>query len=197
MAPHNPKRLATLSHFFVGNDKIKRATANPAPARITTPPRRERLSSRTGASPIDRQRTLLTTDASPHPPHRWSESHRSVKSAGNAVGGAARYGGADQSYGGVPDAAHDTVYMQPSEESEFHYIGRVDKIERWAGDGEMVRVSWFYRPEEALGGRKVRFAGRARACVRSLCVPLHARHPPWTVLGPTSVDSTSGVQAVR
>jgi hypothetical protein len=61
--------------------------------------------------------------------------------------------------------------MQPSEENEFHYIGRVDKIERWAGDGEMVRVSWFYRPEEALGGRKVRFAAGGRVlslrCMRS------------------------------
>jgi hypothetical protein len=53
-------------------------------------------------------------------------------------------------------AATDTVYMQPSGGDKNYYIGRVEKIEEWAEDGEMVRVSWFYRPEEALGGRKVR-----------------------------------------
>mmetsp|Transcript_2783 Transcript_2783/g.6962 ORF Transcript_2783/g.6962 Transcript_2783/m.6962 type:complete len:193 (-) Transcript_2783:51-629(-) len=43
----------------------------------------------------------------------------------------------------------DCVLIHPT------YIGRIRAIDKHPTEGKRVRVAWFYRPEECVGGRKV------------------------------------------
>ncbi|EYU37830.1 hypothetical protein ABFS82_02G020100 [Erythranthe guttata] len=52
----------------------------------------------------------------------------------------------------------DCVLMRPSDSSKLSYVARVEKIEaadgRGGGTSVRVRVRWYYRPEESIGGRR-------------------------------------------
>ncbi|KAK9165409.1 hypothetical protein Scep_000600 [Stephania cephalantha] len=51
-------------------------------------------------------------------------------------------------------AAGDCVLMKPAESSKLPYVARVEKIEADARGQVKVRVRWYYRPEESIGGRR-------------------------------------------
>ncbi|XP_054787246.1 chromatin remodeling protein EBS-like isoform X2 [Prosopis cineraria] len=51
-------------------------------------------------------------------------------------------------------AAGDTVLMRPSDTSKPPYVARVEKIEQDNRSNVKVRVRWYYRPEESIGGRR-------------------------------------------
>ncbi|KAA0043153.1 chromatin remodeling protein EBS [Cucumis melo var. makuwa] len=44
--------------------------------------------------------------------------------------------------------------MRPSETSKLPYVARVEKIEADNRNNIKVRVRWYYRPEESIGGRR-------------------------------------------
>lgn len=49
--------------------------------------------------------------------------------------------------------AGDCVLMRPSESNTPPYVARVVKIEADSSNNLIVRVRWYYRPEESVGGR--------------------------------------------
>ncbi|KAH6826934.1 PHD finger family protein / bromo-adjacent homology domain-containing protein [Perilla frutescens var. hirtella] len=49
--------------------------------------------------------------------------------------------------------AGDCVLMRPSEKNSASYVARVLKIETDNNNNVSVRVRWYYRPEESVGGR--------------------------------------------
>ncbi|WVZ01827.1 hypothetical protein V8G54_022633 [Vigna mungo] len=51
-------------------------------------------------------------------------------------------------------AAGDCVLMRPSDTSKPPYVARVEKIEQDNRNNVKVRVRWYYRPEESIGGRR-------------------------------------------
>jgi len=50
--------------------------------------------------------------------------------------------------------AGDCVLMRPSDTSKPPYVARVEKIEQDNRNNVRVRVRWYYRPEESIGGRR-------------------------------------------
>ncbi|KAG1347472.1 Chromatin remodeling protein EBS [Cocos nucifera] len=49
----------------------------------------------------------------------------------------------------------DCVLMRPPDSSKLPYVARVESIEAGArGSNVKVRVRWYYRPEESIGGRR-------------------------------------------
>ncbi|KAL5132507.1 Chromatin remodeling protein EBS [Glycine soja] len=48
----------------------------------------------------------------------------------------------------------DCVLMRPSDTSKPPYVARVEKIEQDNRNNVKVRVRWYYRPEESIGGRR-------------------------------------------
>eukprot|EP00252_Welwitschia_mirabilis_P009359 TRINITY_DN2191_c0_g1_i1.p1 TRINITY_DN2191_c0_g1~~TRINITY_DN2191_c0_g1_i1.p1 ORF type:complete len:212 (-),score=19.97 TRINITY_DN2191_c0_g1_i1:495-1130(-) len=48
----------------------------------------------------------------------------------------------------------DTVLMRAQDADKPPYVARVEKIEMDARSGVKVRVRWYYRPEESIGGRR-------------------------------------------
>lgn len=44
--------------------------------------------------------------------------------------------------------------MRPSDTDKPPYVARVEKIEADSRNNTKVRVRWYYRPEEAIGGRR-------------------------------------------
>ncbi|XWS19367.1 hypothetical protein CRYUN_Cryun31cG0009600 [Craigia yunnanensis] len=48
----------------------------------------------------------------------------------------------------------DCVLMRPSDTSKPPYVARIEIIEADSRDNLKVRVRWYYRPEESLGGRR-------------------------------------------
>ncbi|MBA0748177.1 hypothetical protein Gogos_005025 [Gossypium gossypioides] len=48
----------------------------------------------------------------------------------------------------------DCVLMRPSDIGKPPYVARVEKIESDNRNNVKVRVRWYYRPEESLGGRR-------------------------------------------
>ncbi|XP_027355842.1 chromatin remodeling protein EBS-like [Abrus precatorius] len=50
--------------------------------------------------------------------------------------------------------AGDCVLMRPSDTSKPPYVARVEKIEQDNRNNVKVRVKWYYRPEESIGGRR-------------------------------------------
>ncbi|XP_027908792.1 chromatin remodeling protein EBS isoform X1 [Vigna unguiculata] len=50
--------------------------------------------------------------------------------------------------------AGDCVLMRPSDTSKPPYVARVEKIEQDNRNNVKVRVRWYYRPEESIGGRR-------------------------------------------
>ncbi|KAG6385060.1 hypothetical protein SASPL_153884 [Salvia splendens] len=50
--------------------------------------------------------------------------------------------------------AGDCVLMRPSESNTAPYVARVEKIEADNRNNMKVQVRWYYRPEEAVGGRR-------------------------------------------
>ncbi|XP_050369567.1 chromatin remodeling protein EBS-like [Argentina anserina] len=50
--------------------------------------------------------------------------------------------------------AGDTVLMRPSDVGKPQYVARIEKIESDSKNNAKVRVRWYYRPEESIGGRR-------------------------------------------
>lgn len=51
--------------------------------------------------------------------------------------------------------AGDCVTMRPSDSDKPPYVGRIEKIEGDTRNNSVkVKVRWYYRPEESLGGRR-------------------------------------------
>ncbi|KAL5729850.1 hypothetical protein ACHQM5_002745 [Ranunculus cassubicifolius] len=50
--------------------------------------------------------------------------------------------------------AGDCVLMRPSDSDKPPYVAKVEKIEADVRNNVKVRVRWYYRPEESLGGRR-------------------------------------------
>ncbi|XP_017214972.1 chromatin remodeling protein EBS-like isoform X1 [Daucus carota subsp. sativus] len=48
----------------------------------------------------------------------------------------------------------DSVSMRPSESDKLPYIARIEKLEEDSQSNVKVLVRWYYRPEEAKGGRR-------------------------------------------
>ncbi|PNT68113.1 chromatin remodeling protein EBS [Brachypodium distachyon] len=48
----------------------------------------------------------------------------------------------------------DTVLMRASESDTMPYVARIEKMETDGRGSVRVRVRWYYRPEEAKGGRR-------------------------------------------
>ncbi|KAL3625096.1 hypothetical protein CASFOL_031764 [Castilleja foliolosa] len=48
----------------------------------------------------------------------------------------------------------DCVLMRPAEINSAPYVARIEKIESDNRNNVKVHVRWYYRPEEALGGRR-------------------------------------------
>ncbi|KAG1327046.1 putative chromatin remodeling protein EBS [Cocos nucifera] len=48
----------------------------------------------------------------------------------------------------------DCVLMRPSDSEKPPYVARVEKIEADHRNNVRVRVRWYYRPEESIGGRR-------------------------------------------
>ena len=55
---------------------------------------------------------------------------------------------------GVFLAVGDCVLMRPSDTTKPPYVARVEKIESDSRNNVKVRVRWYYRPEESIGGRR-------------------------------------------
>lgn len=51
-------------------------------------------------------------------------------------------------------AVGDTVLMRPSDSDKPPYVARIEKIEADHRNNVKVRVRWYYRPEESIGGRR-------------------------------------------
>ena len=51
-------------------------------------------------------------------------------------------------------AAGDCVLMRSSDSDKQPYVARVEKIEADHRNNVKVRVRWYYRPEESIGGRR-------------------------------------------
>ncbi|KAF9587548.1 hypothetical protein IFM89_004006 [Coptis chinensis] len=50
--------------------------------------------------------------------------------------------------------AGDCVLMRPSDSDKAPYVAKVEKIEADVRNNVKVRVRWYYRPEESIGGRR-------------------------------------------
>lgn len=50
--------------------------------------------------------------------------------------------------------AGDCVLMRPSDSDKPPYVARVEKIESDIRNNVKVKVRWYYRPEESIGGRR-------------------------------------------
>ncbi|XP_065875233.1 chromatin remodeling protein EBS-like isoform X2 [Euphorbia lathyris] len=50
--------------------------------------------------------------------------------------------------------AGDCVLMRPSDSDKPPYVARLEKIEADHRNNVKVRVRWYYRPEESMGGRR-------------------------------------------
>ncbi|PWA62008.1 chromatin remodeling protein EBS [Artemisia annua] len=48
----------------------------------------------------------------------------------------------------------DCVLMRPVDPKRLPYVARVEKLEADSKNNVKVRVRWYYRPEESLGGRR-------------------------------------------
>ncbi|KAG6502007.1 hypothetical protein ZIOFF_041894 [Zingiber officinale] len=48
----------------------------------------------------------------------------------------------------------DCVLLRPSESDKPPYVARVEKIEADHRNNVRVKVRWYYRPEESMGGRR-------------------------------------------
>ncbi|KAG6748689.1 hypothetical protein POTOM_048618 [Populus tomentosa] len=48
----------------------------------------------------------------------------------------------------------DCVLMRPSDTDKLPYVARIEKIEADHRNNVKVRVRWYYRPEESIGGRR-------------------------------------------
>ncbi|XP_049352436.1 chromatin remodeling protein EBS-like isoform X1 [Solanum verrucosum] len=48
----------------------------------------------------------------------------------------------------------DCVLMRPSDSDKPPYVAKVDRIEADHRNNVKVRVQWYYRPEESVGGRR-------------------------------------------
>ncbi|RWW13473.1 hypothetical protein GW17_00022809 [Ensete ventricosum] len=53
-----------------------------------------------------------------------------------------------------PTEGRDCVLMRAPDSSNPPYVARVEGIEAGARGGVKVRVRWYYRPEESIGGRR-------------------------------------------
>lgn len=51
-------------------------------------------------------------------------------------------------------AAGDCVLMRPADSDKPPYVARVEKLEADHRNNVKVRVRWYYRPEESIGGRR-------------------------------------------
>jgi hypothetical protein len=51
-------------------------------------------------------------------------------------------------------AVGDTVLMRSQEADKPPYVAKIEKIEADSRSNVKVRVRWYYRPEESLGGRR-------------------------------------------
>ena len=51
-------------------------------------------------------------------------------------------------------SAGDCVLMRPSDSDKPPYVARAEKIEADHRNNVKVRVRWYYRPEESMGGRR-------------------------------------------
>lgn len=51
-------------------------------------------------------------------------------------------------------AVGDCVLMRPADSEKPPYVARVEKIEADHRNNVKVRVRWYYRPEESIGGRR-------------------------------------------
>ncbi|XP_047318199.1 chromatin remodeling protein EBS-like [Impatiens glandulifera] len=49
----------------------------------------------------------------------------------------------------------DSVLLRSSENNNTPYVARVEKIEADSRNNVIVRVRWYYRPEESIGGRRL------------------------------------------
>lgn len=52
------------------------------------------------------------------------------------------------------DAAGDTVLMRQQDPEKPPYVAKIEKIEADSKNNTKVRVRWYYRPEESMGGRR-------------------------------------------
>ncbi|XP_057473836.1 chromatin remodeling protein EBS-like isoform X3 [Actinidia eriantha] len=50
--------------------------------------------------------------------------------------------------------AGDCVLMRPSDSDKPPYVARIEKLEADHRNNVKVRVRWYYRPEESIGGRR-------------------------------------------
>ena len=48
----------------------------------------------------------------------------------------------------------DCVMMRPADVGKPPYVARVEKIEADSRNNVKVKVRWYYRPEESMGGRR-------------------------------------------
>ncbi len=49
----------------------------------------------------------------------------------------------------------DTTVMLPPDKTKLSFISKIERIERCSVTGDIwLKVRWYYRPEEAKGGRK-------------------------------------------
>ncbi|KAG6521392.1 hypothetical protein ZIOFF_018509 [Zingiber officinale] len=55
----------------------------------------------------------------------------------------------------LPRAVGDCVLMRPSESEKPPYVAKVEKIEADHRNNVRVKVRWYYRPEESIGGRRL------------------------------------------
>ncbi|CAN1326588.1 Chromatin remodeling protein EBS [Linum perenne] len=55
---------------------------------------------------------------------------------------------------GTTYAVGDCVLMRPSDTGKPPYVAKIEAIESDARNNVKVRVRWYYRPEESLGGRR-------------------------------------------
>lgn len=61
--------------------------------------------------------------------------------------------GTDLRFAAALVAVGDCVLMRPSDSDKLPYVARVEKIEADHRGNVRVRVRWYYRPEESIGGR--------------------------------------------
>ncbi|GAB2234871.1 hypothetical protein Droror1_Dr00004140 [Drosera rotundifolia] len=50
--------------------------------------------------------------------------------------------------------AGDCVLMRPSDNGTPSYVARIERVEADGRSNVKVRVRWYYRPEESVGGRR-------------------------------------------
>ncbi|KAK8947301.1 hypothetical protein KSP39_PZI006603 [Platanthera zijinensis] len=48
----------------------------------------------------------------------------------------------------------DSVLMRPTDSKKLPYVARIEKIEADHRSNVRVKIRWYYRPEESIGGRR-------------------------------------------